>query len=159
MKPKKKAPEPIVYDGVRQAIANIRTRKKILQKDAATKAGITSSRWSEIETGVKKKLSVEERRVVTTGLGCTEIELWEEKVRVERDYYRRRAMEIGETKPSYDSSSLATYVEALYRLDVSHLPDKRRAAFSDLRNAAAATVAAAFTLVDRMRDMYQADRK
>ncbi len=148
---------PMVFDGLHEAIKNIRIRKGIQQSEAAERGGLEKagpSRWSEYETR-KKRLGKEELKIVTTGLGCTELDLWEEKVRVERRHYRELGKTIAESAPGYDTSAMASYVESLYRLDVDDLPPSEQVWFNDFRNLVVAQVSSTFSMADRLKVRYR----
>lgn len=148
---------PMLYDGLPDAIKSIRTRKKLQQNEAAARGGLKAKelgKWSDYETR-KKRLGEKELPIILRGLDCKEIELWEEKVRLERQHYRQRADAVGEPRPGYDSSLVAGYVESLYRLDIDRLPADEQTWFGDMRNAVAATVANAFMMGDRLKARFR----
>ncbi len=157
--------EPMLYDGLGPAIANIRKRKNRLQLDCiahvkgdqdAKLAAV--KKWSRMESGIHKIFGPEEEKLLLKGLGCTKIELWEEKMRVERDYYRKHAAEVGEPKPGYDTSALARHVEQLFRLDADELPPNAQQEFHELRNIVVTLVTQISHLIERVGGSYRAYR-
>ncbi|MEM7584596.1 MAG: helix-turn-helix transcriptional regulator [Acidobacteriota bacterium] len=150
------AERTLLFDGLRIAIANLRKRQGLLQEDCADRTHtLNADKWSRIEAGRRKTFKPELKREVLRGLGCSEVELWEEKVRVEREHYRSQAGD-DEPEPGFDTSALANHVEQLYRLDAEQLPPGVRQAFHELRNVAVALITQAAQLIDRVKAMYRA---
>ncbi len=156
----------MLYDGLREAIANIRKRKGLTQIQCAARTPTSSEehkkslekKWSRIEAGTHKIFGPAEEALLLTGLQCTKLELWEEKMRVERDYYRKYAAEVGESKPGYETSALARHVEQLYRFNAEELPPNAQQEFHELRNIVVTLVTQISHLIDRVGGSYRAYR-
>ena len=167
---RKRAPL-MLHDGLPEAIRRLRSRQGLTQEDVAQRVRkfrlqdckpeeeadllkFDGRKWSEYENNVKR-LWQSDLPNVLAGLGCKEMALWEEKIHVERMYYREQAMEVGEETPEYDTSISSTYIEHLYRLDVDLLPPDERAWFHDFRNSIAVAVANTLAVADQVISRYR----
>ncbi len=141
---------PMLYDGLPQAIKNIRTYKELTQVEAAKRGGTTADTWSQWESRTKRLLR-KHLPIVTKGLKITESELHRERERVEDQHYDRLANVIGEPKPIYDRSVTAGVIGSLPH-GQSDLPPAVEDWQNRLTTAAAGVVSIAVGLAECVKD-------
>ncbi len=141
---------PMLWDGLPQAIRNIRTRKDLSQAEAAERGGTTADKWSQWETRTKRLLR-KHLPIVTKGLKVTEGELQREAARLQDQHYVRQAAEIGEPRPIYDTSITSSVIGGLPQ-GGSDLPAPAADLLNKLSNASAVVVGAAMTMADCVKD-------
>ena len=162
------SPELMLFSSIGKAVRNIRERQKLEQKQCVARAvgaeepdqvkpGLLK-KWSRIETGNHQLFGPEEAELLFTGLQCTELELWKEKIRIEREHYREHASEVGEPKPGYDTSTMALYVDELYRYKANELPPNAQEEFHELRNTVVAMATQLSLLIDRVGGIFRSYR-
>ncbi len=150
----------MLYTGYAEPIQNIRVRKSLTQKDAVTRvkaamphAKVHVSTWSKYENG-GKRLGDTELPIILLGLDCTETEIWQESVRVQKTHYHRRADEVREEAPQYGTSMAAGIMQGLWALDADALPPKERSWFSQERAALAAALSDVLSLITLLKERY-----
>ncbi len=144
----------MLWDGLPQAIRNIRTRKHLSQAEAAERGNTTADKWSQWETRTKRLLR-EHLESVTKGLEVTESELQREAAYLQNQHYMRHAAEIGEPRPIYDTSITSGVIGSLSQ-GQGKLPAEVADWQNRLVNASSAVVAVAMTLADCVKDGPQA---
>ena len=137
---------PLLWDGLPLAIKNIRARKGLSQAQAAERGDTTAETWSQWETRTKRLLRVHLPNI-TKGLEVTEFELHWESKRLEEEHYKRQAAEIGEPRPTYDTSVTSGIIGSLPQ-GRGELPVEVENWQNQLTNASATVVASAMTLAD-----------
>lgn len=143
----------MLYDGRCQAIKNLRERKNLRQKDVERVGGIAAgsvSKWENEGRVPKNKIPA-----IIKGLRSTEIEFWEEKVRVEREHYQRLAIERGERLPAYNVSVIGDQLNRLLELDMGEVSDETRNEMSELRNHLMALITGIYTIIDRFNALWK----
>ena len=158
----------MLYDGTADAIRSIRRRKygrgknkEFTQTRCAERAAadFTLRKWNEIETGKQRCLRVD-LEAVLRGLMCTEAELREEKLRLERlNHLTRGAGDIGEPRSTYGSAWGAIEVNELYALPVDELMPEHGGIFDFHRNYVAQQYAGAINAADQVKIMFENYKK
>lgn len=140
----------MLYDGLPQAIKNIRTRKGLSQAEAAKHGGTTADSWSQWETRTKRLLR-DHLPMVTQGIKVTEFELYREADRLEQQHYIRQAAEIGEPRPIYDTFVTTDVIGGLPQ-SRGALPAEVEDWQNKLTNLTSGVVATAMSLADCVKD-------
>ena len=143
----------VVYKGYRQAVKNIRKRKNKTQENCATRAGIKAKQWSKYEAG-GLKLTTDVLPILLTGLECTETELWQETVRVQRLHYYQLDDEVREEAAQYGTPLGVGVVQGLWALNFDRLPAEERSWFTSNRSNLATTVSSLLNLIDNLVERY-----
>ncbi len=145
---------PLLWDGLPQAIRNIRTRKKLRQSECAARGDptgrTTADTWSQWESRTKRLLR-KHRSIVTEGLGVTEFELQWEAARLQKQHYDRQAAEIGEPRAIYDSFAASELIGEL-PWGGGDLPPEVDDWQHRLSNASAAMMATAASVVHCVKE-------
>ncbi len=140
----------MLWDGLPLAIRNLRTRRGLLQGQAAKRGGTSADKWSQWETRTKRLLRTD-LEIVMEGLGVTEVELYQEAARLEHQHYAQLAAETGEPIPICDTSVTSNVIGGLPQ-DKGDLPPDTRQWQNKLSNVSAAVVAIAMSLADCVKD-------
>ena len=75
----------VLFDGLGDAIQEIRKGRNLTQTRAAERAEVSSGSWTSWESG--GQLGRDMLPKILKGLGCTENELWATKAEIERRHY------------------------------------------------------------------------
>ncbi len=153
----------MLYTGYAKAIKNVRLRRGLTQKEAVAnaktalpRAKITVGTWSKYETDTKK-LGKSELPIILAGLGCTETELWQESVRVQKPHYYQIADEVREEEPQYDTSMAAGIMQGLWNLEASKLPLQAQSGFIHERTSLTGVLSNTLELIDEFKQRYWED--
>lgn len=141
---------PLLWDGLPDAIRNLRKSKELFQAQAAERGGTTKDTWSQWERRTKRLLR-EHLPIVTKGLGVTEFQLHLEAARLQEQHYNRLAAEVREPRPIYDTSITSGVIGSLPQ-GTGELPPELEDWHNKLTNATASVVSVAMNLAECVKE-------